>query len=395
MIDIYHQLGFRFQWNLTSLTEDNAGDGVIIGPRYMPRDKAISLPVHIRRCSFFDPQFFLPHSPRGALATYEFFPEVIAEGFATSEYEGAVAAKCAELCIRFQIENSFRYCVIPTRCQEGLPRNFIEAQAGLFVEPFLEAYGRSPEHRPLLLQLILNEHMLKDDGFRNSVLTWVTGISEVDGVYLVPHITARRKQLSDVDVLLALLEFIRTIRCNDMSIVIGYTNTESIPLLVADPSAITMGSYENMRMFKLEAFLEEETGQTRGPNARIYVPRLLQWVDANYIGAITRQVVEGDSYFDTSKYKVTMFQPTYNWHFQKPEPYKHYFVLFSEQARTLAALEGKDRFEAVVESCRSAIAEFEALKRKGIVLDPESESYHLYPWLTALNEFGKKQGLMP
>ena len=55
---IFHQVGHIFKWNLGSLTEDNCGDGLIVAPRYMQKDKVENLDPEIRHASMFDPQFF-------------------------------------------------------------------------------------------------------------------------------------------------------------------------------------------------------------------------------------------------------------------------------------------------------------------------------------------------
>ena len=58
--EIYHQLGFRFQWNLQSIEEDATGDGVILGPRYMGRETIEALNRKVKKMGIFDPRFFLP-----------------------------------------------------------------------------------------------------------------------------------------------------------------------------------------------------------------------------------------------------------------------------------------------------------------------------------------------
>jgi hypothetical protein len=358
----------------------------------MKRKKVTSLPDEVRQISFFDPQFFLPESNRGNLSTYEFFPDVVADGFSTSDYD-AVAAKSAELCVKFQVENQFRYCVIPTRCYEGIPDDFIDSQSTLFIRPFLKACEQIYLRQPLILQLILNDHMLKNADFRNEVLNWTTGIPELDGIYLIPYITNRsRKQIGDIDLLLTLFRFIDAIRSNEMDIIVGYLNTESIPLLAALPSGITMGSYENLRMFRLTAYEEKKDQQMRGPIPRIYIPQLLQWMDHRYLGAMLEIVDDPAAFLGKTEYKDLMFQPEYNWHFQKSEPYMHYFVGFSNQVDLLSPLSGKERVDRIVEICHSALDKFRMFEENGLAFDVNSDSSHLPLWLSALNIYGKEKG---
>lgn len=79
-VEIFHQLGFRSQWNFQSLNNDHVGDSVILAPSHMERNEVESLSERIKYISLFDPQFFLPNVQKRKLATYNFFPDIVAEG---------------------------------------------------------------------------------------------------------------------------------------------------------------------------------------------------------------------------------------------------------------------------------------------------------------------------
>lgn len=391
MVKILHQLGFRQNWNFDSLSADESGSGVICAPRYMTPSEIEQMPSELRSSSLFDPQFFIPSSKRGKLPEYDFFPEQVAsEGFSTTDYSSEVAGESAKRCLAFQDAHGFESLVIPTRYREATPSDFIESQSALFVEPFLKAISQSTYETSVLLQVILNDSMLKDEKFSNDILNWVTGIPEISGIYLIPQHTSRAKQITDIDYLLALMRFIYALRQNSMEVTVGYLNTESVPLLAADPTAVTIGGYENLRMFSIKAFEADDGSGGRGPKARIYVSKLLQWISHEYIGAIKQVVDNIDEFFDDSAYRVSMFEPSYNWHFAKPEPYKHYYSVFSKQLERLGAIGFPDRVDIVLEECRSALQQHEALEKSGIVFDTESGSSHLGPWITALNLFSKE-----
>src|SRR5581483_1253621 len=130
--EIYHQLGHQYKWNLESLRDDNAGDGIIIAPRFIECKKVLELKPEISSNALFDPQFFLPDIPKGKLLTYDFFPDVVASGFETDEYAASFAVESAKKCIEFQEKNNFRSIVIPTRYLSGMPTDFIESQQKLF-----------------------------------------------------------------------------------------------------------------------------------------------------------------------------------------------------------------------------------------------------------------------
>jgi hypothetical protein len=268
-LDIYHQAGFRHQWNLQSINEDGTGYGIIIGARSLEKDKVEELPLKVRKKAIFDPQFFLPAVPKGKLATYNFFPHVAADGFSSSDYADESAGISASGCVDFQVRNKFRHVVIPTRFMPGMPGDFIATQNALFVEPFLEAIAAKDGDHSVFLQLVLTDNMLKDGEYTSDLLNWITGIEGILGVYLIAEQNGSSKQIKDADFLYRLLCFTSALRQNDMGVVLGYLNTEAILLSLADPSAVTMGVYENTRAFRIKTF-EDNDMTKRGPSPRLY-----------------------------------------------------------------------------------------------------------------------------
>ena len=390
-IEIYHQLGFRHQWNFESYSKDNVGDGFILASSYMEIDELAALSIEKKRVSIFDPQFFMPNVRKRSLSTYHFFPDVVAEGFQTTEYPVVDSVESAEKCILFQLENGFSKIVIPTRYISGMPSEFIPQQEQLFVRPFIDAISKIGKDRPILLQLIVNNGMINDQNFSSDILNWITGIQEIDGVYLIADVSPRAKQITDIDFLYNYLHFINVLSNNDLYTLLGYLNTEAALLTLASPSAVTIGSYENLRMFNIRNFRDDYEGPKHGPNARIYTSRLFQWIDTRYVGAINR-VMGNNDLFDDNHYKAIMFQPVYRWHFSKPELYKHSFLVFSNQLKSITSYNGRDRYLALSDQIKDAMGVFDNLGKTEVVLDSDSSGQHLPMWLTAANMFARDQG---
>jgi len=390
-MEIYHQLGYRYKWNLQSLADDATGDGVIIGPRHMKQEVVEKLPASVRAQAIFDPQFFLPGTPLGSLLDYGFFPAVLAGGFDTTGYETATAKASADSCVDFQLHNNFRYVIIPTRYCDGTPSSFVAQQTEFTVQPFLEAISVRQPNKPVLLQLILNSTMLKDTAFTDQLLNWVTGIDELNGVYIIVQDNRNSKQIKDPMHLLNLLGIVHALRCNELEVVLGYLNTEALVLSLADPNVVTIGSYERTRMFNSTNFSDDDTGGGP-PNARLYFRKLLQWIEHPYVGAL-QAVPALAPLFDHNHYNAAMFVPTYKWHFSKPELYKHYFLEMTEQLRHVGQVHGKARYERLSTMITEASLWYTTLKEAGIVLEnTENDGSHLPAWQTAANLFAKKMG---
>lgn len=391
-LEVYHQIGYNSIWNFQSLEDDHTGQGVIFSPRFLSPDDITKLPTNLVRNSIFDPQFFQPNTALGKLDEYDFFPNKVAAGFKTSDYSDAYALESAERCVDFQIYNDFRYLVIPTRHTTGMPTSYIENQQELFVAPFLTAISNRQSSKKVVLQIVLNDNMIKDEEYAADLLNWITGIDMLSGVYLITEVNTRPKQIADADLLFATLMFIDALVQNKLDVILGYLNTEAILLSIANPKIVTIGIYENTRMFNIRNFEEREKTKQQGPTARLYVSKLLQWISHPYLNAIRRALGNEPSFFDTNKYQALMFEPSYRWHFTKPELYKHGLLVLEQQLRNIGMLEGQERFEAVRSAIKSALAYYDRIEAGGVVLDRDSNGQHLPAWLTAANQFGIEKG---
>jgi hypothetical protein len=389
MTNIYHQMGHNWKWNVDSLQTDSCGDGLIIGPRYTERHKVESLPKELKRRSIFDPQFFLPATARGKLSTYDFFPQVMSQNFSTLEYNETFAEKSAETCLLFQKNNEYEKCIIPCRLiLNSDSEDFIEEQSKLFVSPFLKQATNLQIKQPILLQIILTERILRDAKFTSALLNWITSLDLISGCYIIPYLPSREKQIKDPDYLISLMQFIHDLRSNNMEVIVGYLNTEAIVLLAANPTGIATGAYENLRAFNPQAFTDDDR-QKRGPVARIFVVRLLQWIDNRYLRPVEQSLKWSRPTLDDSRYTPLWATPDFNWHFSKPEIYKHYFSVFMPLLQTLGKMPPDAIIPEIKDRIETARGYFDKIEKAGVVLAHNDDGSHLPFWLTALNLFTK------
>jgi hypothetical protein len=389
-LEVYHQLGHHAKWNLDSIVQDSAGDGVILPARFLNASKVSRLNTKIKEAAIFDPQFYEPAIPKGELATYDFFPGNIADGFDTDEYD-EVAFESASRCVLFQNRNRFRYVTIPTRYLSGMPSTFTAKQDKLFISDFLEVIEQEGVLRPVLLQLILNEDMIKDKEYSVDLLNWITGMDRINGVYLIVARQARSKQIKDFQFLLAYLEFVYSLYENGLDVVLGYLNTEAVLLSIAHPHIVTMGSYETNRIFNIEKFRSLEPEEQRGPNPRLYVSKLLQWVEKPYVDALRALDSTLPNLFDENDYQALMFEPKAKWYFNNPVLYRHAFVALYKQLKGIGLLGGRERYRAVDTMMKESYSRYQALKQD-VFFDAESDETHLTVWMNVASNFAKQRG---
>lgn len=370
------------KWNLDSLREDNAGDGLILSPVNDEVKKIEALPIEIRRRSIFDPQYYFPKDRKGKLVTYPFFPANMIEGITTADFE-EIAYESAQRCVRFQADNDFEYIVIPTRYFDELPSNPLEKLDALCVNPFCEAVRIVRPAKPVLLTVIAKHIQVVNSELRDELLNWITSKTDIDGVYLILERNTVSKQIKDSHFLSEALKIIYALKLNDLRVIVGYCNTEGLLYSIAGPDAITMGSYENLRMFGPKRFRNAEKRDGRGPSPRLYSGKLLQWIEYTYIHPIRELYSGWEELFEESPYNPLSSVPEFEWYFQNPGLYKHYFVVFSRQVRTLPS-ELHKRFSQVESMVKEALRLFKAIQDAGVYLDEDSDGSHLPHWLNAM-----------
>lgn len=383
---VYHQIGFRHNWNIESYN-DGFGEGLILSPVNMESDKLLALPERIRTHSFLDPQMYLLGTEKASNVSYPFFPGNIKAGFSTSDLDVATEVIAKE-CIDYQVQAGLKYVVIPTRYLEMPPTKYLEQMTRGFVIPFLEYKAKYSIDNPFLLTVVVRQSVLTDETSRDELLNWMTGIQGIVGFYLIFDTNFVTKQIRDFDYLRNALFFIHILKQNQFEVHIGYTNTEGLLYSAAMPDSISMGSYENLRNFRISRFEVAEKSRMRSPNARLYSSKLLQWIEYNYIQSM-RQLIPGyEDLFDETKYRPLMFTPTYQWHFSKPELYKHYFEVFSTQATSLSDNQN-ERVEELLSTIVEANERFHHIKEH-ILLDDDSGDAHLPIWYNVLNDFKRQ-----
>lgn len=385
---LYHQIGHNYVWNIASHIEDNTGDGLIFSPVNVPSEKLIKeVPNSIKSASYFDPQFYLINQPKSKLSTYSYFPGNIKNDFGTDDLE-KTSAKISYNCLKFQQENTFKYLVIPARYFDNFPTKYYDQYYELIISPFIKFYSELGLKNKLLLTLIIKPEQLVDQESISSIMNWITSIHVISGVYLIFENNYTSKQIKNPVYLYNAMLFIHFLKMNQLEVHIGYTNTEGFLYSTASPNSITMGSYDNLRSFNIDRFIITEKKKRMAPNPRLYIGELLQWVDYSYLSAIIRLYDKFNEVFDDTRYKPLMFKSDYNWHFTKPEPYKHFFIIFTNQIKSIPA-DQNECISFVENKILTAIERFKEISNSGILLDDNSDGSHLPHWLNALNMFKK------
>lgn len=379
-LGLLHQVGHNANWNIESF-QSGCGDGLVLSPLHQALPTVEKLSPELRAASLFDPQFYLPNSRKRKLLSYPFFPEQATGGFATGTFDEH-SKNVAQACIDFQLEQGFRKVVVPTRYLKEMYPEYFQMQEEFSVNSFLSAAG----NRPLCLSLAVKASMIEHPSWREMLLNWVTAFHQVDELYLIYDHERDAKQVQDANFLREALRFFRQVMSTGLKLTIGYTNTEGLLFsAVGDPN-ITMGAFENTRIFSEDKFVESE-GAVRGPKARIYLPGLLNWVqfqDALQIRRLAPDVWQ-QVHMATEWSESTLSQPVEPT-FNQPALYKHYFLCMNAHIHELRPLNLAERRDLLKRRVAHAQSMYKALEPR-IQVERHGRGGHLAAWAEALETF--------
>jgi len=385
---ILHQLGHNFKWNFDCINDDNVGDGYIISPKNIPSYKVQALAEANPFLKVFDPQVFVSSYAGKKLETYPYHPWVVNKDYpALSELQKL--SKIASECIDLQIQLDTEIIVIPTESSPYHEQTVFDEQKRKYIDPFLNHMQGLPPGKKIFLQVVLDEFIVVTDMFRMKLINWLTNFPDIDGVYIILEVFPRNKQLSSIEFLLQTIELINQIKQNGMSVLLGYQNTEALLLSLGDPDYVTIGTYENLRMFSTSNFRQKPQTSKRNPNARVYYSNLLNWIDHRYNSELER--VLGTSIFDVSKYSPILTKVGYKWSSQSPELYHHNLEILSRQIVELSMYTGKARYQKVAEYLSNAQHNYSRLQNDGVILEGDNRGLHISNWITVANTFAKKK----
>ncbi len=85
-MNLYHQTGHNYKWNVQSYLDDNTGNGLILSPMNISYSDLLKIPTNVKKNCLFDSQYYIPNDVKGKLSSYDFFPANMVDDFKTIDF---------------------------------------------------------------------------------------------------------------------------------------------------------------------------------------------------------------------------------------------------------------------------------------------------------------------
>jgi len=384
-----HQLGHNQKWGLDSYFQNTIGDGFIFGAYNLPASKIGSKISGYKwedliEISLLDLQFYASKkSDGGKLSTYRFHPinlnqvqETIVDGIT-----------CVEAGVNLQLSSGFQKIIIPSFYQTT---NKSEKNINLLksINKLVQKIKKSHQNKEFYMTLCVSKDGIVDSSYIEKLLTETTDINMCfDGYYIVIESPKEYKHKipTDIRVLVNTKKIFETLNKQGFKTIWGYANWDALLFTsLTDIQYITIGTYENLRCFCLERFLEDQAG---GPSKGWYYSEKL----LNFVKAQDIEILRMFNCLDIIKNEKNIFtdiilNSSFIWNTHKPEVHKNYLLAIDRGLKSINQKPLHERKDCFLRQINNAKNIYKILTEKyRVLLSDESSDYHLNYWVNLLN----------
>jgi hypothetical protein len=386
-VNVLHQMGHNGIWNIDIYLENRIGDGFIFSPVNMnSKEKRIMMSNNLYKKGLFDPQIYNPKYTNKKVIDYDYYPSNLVDDRKIGDFN-SWNEKSAELSVKLQNSENFKYIVIPTIYYESITSDTHKELYHSFISPYMKLIEKEKIKKPVLLTFLLKDIYLFDQTLKQEALNFITRDPRISGVYIVPDNLRITKRIKDAMYIKNMLDFLRTLKKAGMEVHLGYSDIESLIFTIAGVDSITFGSFENCRRFKLSRFCCEKVIMS-SPIIRIFSDKLLNWIDNRILPSLKTRYKNYNKIFVNNKYLEKIDIEDNAFDFNQRDIYKHYFMVYYDMIKNLPD-NLEERTTDILSKIRNAQDLYKKLEESGIIFSENDDSSHLTCWETGINLYLK------
>jgi hypothetical protein len=385
---IIHHLGHNNKWNIDSYFQNEIGHELLFSAYSFGEDTFSQNTItsnsykleNIIPFSALDLQYFGKQSSKdlGKFNTYNFHPS----SYIGTEKTDIYGPNKIIQGVKFQEKIGFKKIIIPNFYYENGTNELCEAIKNTNVK--LKKKDGFEYYLTLPLSFLNLQNI---DNIRNILSVATDKNIQFDGYYIVPEprLTYKQKLCLDYDYLENLYYTFKLLKKNGFKIIYGYANWDALLFsALVELDYVTIGTYENLRSFKLSRFTDKVSGGNS--KGAYFSGKLLNFIKAEELPKFKRKAALDLIKNEHNIFSDIILSDTFLWtSMHKPEIQKNYLLEISNLLTKVSSYpETKDRVKYLYHKIKKAIELYKTIYEKGVYLETESSDYHLETWLTFL-----------
>jgi len=270
-MDLYLQFGHAMRPTCVELIGSWIGGTVILSPRDIQPKSLDKVSKDIQKAGgsvLFDPQFYLPHADHKTLREHSYWPdEYSTDGF----FSGSGPTKLVEDLAGLNIELGASAFILPGIYAASIDDAWLEAHRTIAE---ITSDNSTVSNLAKIATVALSNEALIDDDQIHELLESIKGWP-VDGIYLVCEHSQGDYLVKDTNWVINQLDLTAGIRLQKKTVIVGYSNQQSLIFGASAVNAIASGSWMNVRSFPPEKFVIPEEEEIKQKSIWYYCPRVL------------------------------------------------------------------------------------------------------------------------
>lgn len=330
-MELFLQFGYGMMEHSRLMVREWGEGTVILSPRDLNANQISRLANDLHNLggrTLLDPQFYLPHADHERLRSHDYWPQ---------EYESTgfwSSSDLRELLRKLYSLNRELHCtdfILPGIYAAAVDDDWLARQEAVIEEAESLNFGSSN----LLATVALSSEATRNEDQIHAILDAADSWN-VDGVYLVCEHPNGEYLVTDPIWLANVLDLTAGFRLKGKRTIIGYCNHQMLITACSSATAISSGTWMNVRSFPPDKFRETYEDEVRQRKTWYYCPQAFSEFGIPFLDIAQRQGLLSEMAVPpdlANNYATVLFQGTQptTGGFTEPLAFRHYLQCLRDQ----------------------------------------------------------------
>jgi len=274
-MELFLQYGFGMKQMSMDLINAWGQGTVILSPRDIKPNRIEQIGIGFKEVNgkvLLDPQFYLPRSDHRCLTSYDYWPR----DYDTQGFSNANRKRMLQSLVALNNKIGSYALIVPGERASEINELWLDSQKSL-----LDA-AMDSTNLPLIATICLSSEVVRSNEQINSLMELLE-TQKVFGYYFVFEHPENSYLVNDPQWLSNSLDLAAALRRKGIEVIMGYSNQQQLIMACAGVSAISSGTWMNVRSFFPEKFRTTYADEIKRRAVWYYCPQALSEYRLSYV----------------------------------------------------------------------------------------------------------------